>query len=197
MSDNRIVKATLCGLAALVFVSAASAAEPHVQPMEQFARSTVSGWLGNPTLVAALKAQNEKHTGLSQAQIDQLDKQWRAETELSERPLITETLKNELSKFLREAKSSAEGLVTEVFVMDNRGLNVGQSDVTSDFWQGDEAKWQKTFLAGPDALFIDGIEQDESTQEFQSQLSMSIVDPASGAVIGAITVGVNVDVLLQ
>ena len=88
-------------------------------------------------------------------------------------------------------------MVTEIFVMDNKGLNVGQSDVTSDYWQGDEAKWQKTFLAGADAVFIDAVEFDESTQTFQSQLSLPVVDPQSGDVIGAVTIGVNVDTLLQ
>src|SRR3546814_1455058 len=77
--------------------------------------------------------------------------------------------------------------------MDNRGLNVGQSDVTSDYWQGDEAKWQKSYQGGADAIFVDEVEMDESTQTFQSQVSMPIVDPATGEVIGAITVGVNVD----
>jgi hypothetical protein len=185
------------GLAVAAFATAVAAAEPHVQPMEQFASSTVKNWLNNPTLIQAVKAQNAEHSSLSQSQIDQMDKQWRAETGASSRPMIDQILANELSKFLAGAKNGAGGLVTEVFVMDNRGLNVGQSDVTSDYWQGDEAKWKKTYLAGPNALFIDEVEQDESTQMFQSQLSMSVVDPASGEVIGAITVGVNVDALLQ
>ena len=80
--------------------------------------------------------------------------------------------------------------------MDNRGLNVGQSEVTSDYWQGDEAKWKKTFLVGPNAMIIDDVELDESTQTFQSQLSMSITDQATGEVIGAITVGVDVEAIV-
>jgi hypothetical protein len=79
--------------------------------------------------------------------------------------------------------------------MDNKGLNVAQSDVTSDYWQGDEAKWKKSFLAGPDGLFIDEVEFDESTQTYQAQVSVSIADPDSGEAIGAITVGVNVELL--
>jgi hypothetical protein len=47
-------------------------------------------------------------------------------------------------------------MITEMFVMDAKGLNVGQSDVTSDYWQGDEAKWQKTYGAGPGVVFVDG-----------------------------------------
>ena len=100
-------------------------------------------------------------------------------------------LSRPLSDFLSQLQEDSDGIVTEIFVMDNRGLNVGQSQVTSDYWQGDEAKWQETFLVGPDAMLIGGIEYDESTRKWQSQLSLPIVDPANGAVIGAITVGID------
>ncbi|HIP77616.1 MAG TPA: hypothetical protein EYH07_04025 [Kiloniellaceae bacterium] len=163
--------------------------------MTEFANSTVKNWIADSTVVNAIKAQNERHAGLSQADIDKMDKDWRAQTDASSRPMIDAILSNALSAYLSKQKESMQGLVTEIFVMDNRGLNVGQSDVTSDYWQGDEAKWQKTYSAGPNAIFIDEVEMDESTQTFQSQLSMSIVDPASGEVVGAITIGVNVDAL--
>ena len=109
--------------------------------------------------------------------------------------MIDEVLASEVSKYLAEMKQAAGGMVTEVFVMDNRGLNVAQSDVTSDYWQGDEAKWKKTYSAGPEAVFVDEVEMDESTQTLQTQVSMSIKDPETNAVIGAITVGVNVEAL--
>ncbi len=189
------VKGIVAGLAGTLLASAAWAAEPHVAPMTDFANSTVKQWIANDTVINAIKAQNAKHAGLSQADIDNMDKDWRAQTDAGSKPMIDAVLGNALSGFLRQQKDSAGGLVTEVFVMDNRGLNVGQSDVTSDYWQGDEAKWQKTYTAGPDAIFIDEVEMDESTQTFQSQLSMSIVDPATGEVIGAITVGINVDAI--
>ena len=189
-------RSILGGLTGVLLATAAYAAEPHEAPMRDFANNTVSSWISNPVVVEAIKAQNDEHANLSQDEIDKLDKQWRAETGSSDRPLIDEVLAKALSDFLAETKNGTRGLVTEVFVMDNKGLNVGQSDVTSDYWQGDEAKWKKTYLAGPDAIFIDEVEQDESTQMFQSQLSMSIVDPATGDVIGAITVGVNIDALM-
>ena len=190
------LRSILGGLTGVLLATAAYAAEPHEAPMRDFANSTVASWISNPTVVEAIKAQNDEHANLGQDEIDKLDKQWRAETGSSDRPLIDEVLAKALSDFLADAKNDTQGLVTEVFVMDNKGLNVGQSDVTSDYWQGDEAKWKKTYLAGPDAMFIDEVEQDESTQTFQSQLSMSIVDPATGDVIGAITVGVNIDALM-
>ena len=87
--------------------------------------------------------------------------------------------------------------MTEIFVMDNKGLNVGQSDITSDFWQGDEAKWQKTFQAAPKTMFVDEVEMDDSTQRFQTQISIAITDPDTGENIGAVTIGVDAEGLLM
>ena len=178
-----------------LLATGAQAAEPHVELVQRFADSTVRQWISEPVLIAAIKAQNERHAGLTQAEIDSLDIQWRTETALSRKPLITEVTDNALSKRLVALKAGTEGVVTEVFVMDNRGLNVAISDVTSDFWQGDEDKWQKTFLAGPGAIFIDAVELDPSTDSFQSAVSFAVTDPESGQVIGSITVGVDIDEL--
>ena len=195
MSASNLLKGIVTGIAGTLIATAAWASDAHVAPMTDYAKSTVKEWVSNPTVIEAVKAQNAKHAGLSQADIEKMDKDWRAQTDAGSKPMIDAVLGNALSSYLRQQQESAQGLVTEVFVMDNRGLNVGQSDVTSDYWQGDEAKWQKTYQAGPDAIFVDEVEMDESTQTFQSQLSMSIVDPATGEVIGAITVGVNIDAL--
>ncbi len=188
------------GVAAVVAGSAmaavAWAAGPHEVPIRQFAKNTVEDWITNPLVVAEIKKQNARHASLSQADINALDKKWRAETSRSNRPLIKRVLATKVSRFLKQAKKDQHGIVSEIFVMDNRGLNVGQSDVTSDYWQGDETKWKKTYLVGPGAMIVDEVELDESTQTFQSQLSMAITDPATGKVIGAITVGIDVEAVV-
>jgi hypothetical protein len=151
-------------------------------------------WLSEAVVVDAVKAQNEKHASITEADIDKLDKDWRAQAKAGGGEMIDAALGNDLSKFLKSKKEGAGGKISEIFVMDNKGLNVGQSDVTSDYMQGDEAKWQKSYGAGPGAVFVDEIEFDDSSQAFQSQVSVTIVD-GSGAAIGAITIGVNVEEL--
>lgn len=186
----------ISGLAmiASMFVTSASADE-FKDAAEAYIKSKVMPWLESAEVVGAIKAQNQEHAGLGQGDIDKLDKQWRAEVDANSKPLIEKVMKNALSKFLASKKSQLGDAVTEMFVMDDKGLNVGQSDVTSDFWQGDEAKWKKTYKVGPSAVFVDEVEKDESTQQLQSQVSVSIKDPATGKAIGAITVGVNVEQL--
>ena len=155
----------------------------------------IRAWARDPVLIAAINEQNVRHAGLDDTGINDLDQRWRAETTSATRPLIDAVLANAASAHLKKVKDHAGGLYTEIFVMDNRGLNVGQSDVTSDYWQGDEAKWQKSYGGGAGGLLVDEVEFDESTQTYQCQVSVAIVDSASQAVIGAVTVGVNVEML--
>lgn len=181
--------------AALLFTSPAFAEDAPVKEVEAYVKANLTSWLGDKTLIAAVKAQNAKHAALTQPDIDKLDKDWRAQVDAAQKPLIDGVLKNELSVFLSKKKDESKGVITEVFVMDDKGLNVGQSDITSDYWQGDEGKWQKTFKVGPDAIFLDKVEKDESTQTLQMQVSVTIKDPETGKAIGAATFGINVNEL--
>lgn len=191
----RMIALILAAGVSLAFAMPAAAQDKHAPKAQAWAEKTLREWMKDPVVIAAVKAQNAKHADLTQDKIDALDKQWRAETKAAAKPLINEVMGNTLSAFLKKKEAEGKGLVTEIFVMDNKGLNVGQSDVTSDYWQGDEAKWQKTFSVGPAAVFVDKVEKDESTQKFQTQVSISIVD--GGAVIGAVTVGLDVEMLMD
>ena len=77
--------------------------------------------------------------------------------------------------------------------MDEHGLNVASSGVTPDYWQVDEAEFQKAYGMGPDGVFVDEIEFDESTQSYQGQVSISLKDPDTGELIGAMTIGLNAE----
>ena len=178
----------------LAGASAVSAEEAHVAPVTEYVNANVKPWLSDPTIISAIKAQNAANAGLDEKAVVTLDTQWRTEVDSEAHPTIDAMLSNPASAFLKAKQVASGGTITEIFVMDAKGLNVGQSDVTSDLWQGDEDKFQKSFGAGPDALFVDDAEKDESTQMLQSQASMTIVDE-TGKPIGAITIGVNLDQL--
>lgn len=187
------VSALCCSLA--LGATTARSEEAHVTEVKKYVAAKVMPWLADKTVVDAIKAQNAKNAALTEADILKLDKEWRAQVDATAKPLIDGVMKNALSTFLKAKEVASNGLVTEIFVMDDKGLNVGQSDITSDYWQGDEAKWQKTFQVGPDVVFVDKVEKDESTQQLQVQVSISIKDPETGKVIGAVTIGLNVDQL--
>ena len=115
---------------------------------------------------------------------------------MADRPTITPVLQNPAAEFLRERVAGSDGVITEAFAMDAHGLNVAASDVTSDMWQGDEAKFQETYPKGAGAVHLDDVEFDESTQTYQGQISISLIAPATGQVVGALIVGVNAEALM-
>lgn len=148
--------------------------------------------LANPIVGRSIRAQNAKYGALDQTEIDRLDKQWRAERESDDKPLISMTLSNPLSSYLTREQANSIGLYAAIFVTDRNGLNVGQSAITGDFWQGDEAKFQKTFPNGAGALFIDEPEWLDEAKVWIVQVNLTVADETSGAPIGAATFDLNI-----
>lgn len=182
-------------LMAMMTVGAANADEPPLSYSvdELVTDSFVAGvrqWAMVPVVTEALRSRNERTGRLSQDRIDELDRAWRDEREKQDQPLITSVLANPVSSYLYRIQATSVGLFTEVFVMDQNGMNLGQSAITSDYWQGDEAKFQKTFQVGSGAVFVDEPEFHKETQTWRAQLNMT-VDGSDGRPAGAITVEVN------
>ena len=164
---------------------------------KEYTEAQVGKWVADADVVAALNAANAANAAYDQSKIDELDKQWRAEVGAAAHPLIDEVMGSPASAKAKSWCDGAGGVVTEVILMDNKGLNVGICDATSDYWQGDEPKFQNTFPKGAGTVFVDEVEQDSSTQKFQVQSSMTVIDPASGQPIGAVTVGLDAEGLTQ
>jgi hypothetical protein len=148
------------------------------------------GIIGAEIVQVSVDAQNKRLADMGQDKIDALDNQWKAEREAADKPLIAATLSSPLSVYLARIQGKSLGLYAEIFVMDQNGLNVGQSSVTSDFWQGDEDKFQKTFDVADDAMFVDAAEWDDEAKIWRNQVSFTLVD-ASKKKIGAVTVELN------
>ena len=174
----------------LLSTGTAMAADDYTRDLQELASGPLAGWTVSPVILDAVREQNTRTAELTSDQIASLDATWRNEI-ISGGDLITSVLNNSLSQHLADLKNEGRGQFTEIFVSDIRGLNVGQSDVTSDYWQGDEAKWQVPHETSN--VHISNVEFDESSQSYQSQISLPILD--SGAFIGVITVGIDVEQL--
>jgi len=172
----------------------AKAEQPLTMPIDALVTdefvADVRQWATAPVILGALSGRAERVGTLPQDEIDALDKQWRAERESDDQPLITSVLSGPVSSYLTRIQANSVGVLTEIFVMDSNGLNVGQSGITSDYWQGDEGKFQKTYGAGAGAFFIDEAEFHDGTRTWRAQLNMTL-DDLGGKPAGAITVEVN------
>ena len=142
----------------------------------------------DPVLVNAVKAQNGKSASLEK--IKEMDKAWMATPGVNDfmRSLMT----NACAQKIKSIKASAP-YYAEIFVMDDKGANVCMTDKTSDYWQGDEAKWTKSYNNGAGGTDVGDVKFDDSTQAYLVQVSVPVKD--GGKAIGAVTIGVNVEKL--
>lgn len=142
----------------------------------------------NPVVIDAVKKQNAEHLSLDE--IKRRDADWRKVAGVDD--FMQSLLNNTAAKAMKKFEQSRPYYL-ELFLMDNQGANVAMTNKTSDYWQGDEAKWQKSFNEGKGATQVGKVEFDESAQAYLVQVSLPIMD--KGKAIGAITVGINLDEL--
>lgn len=161
-------------------------AEPAPQSVIDLANTTLAELGTKPEIVSAVKAQNAEGKSLSDIKI--MDEKWKATAGIA--PFMQELMESDCAKYLKSIQN-AQAYFAEIFVMDNQGANVAMTDKTSDYWQGDEAKFQKSFNNGQGQVFVDEVEFDDSAQVYVVQVSVPVKD--GGKTIGAITFGIDVD----
>jgi len=188
----KILSQAACVLTMVAGFSAPAIADGHAEKIQTYVDSHIRGWLMSDEIIAAVDQQNLDNLDLTAAQIETLDQRWRKEKLRGGGSLISSKMNNHLSSLLRGIKVASGGVITEIFVMDNHGLNVGQTNGTGDIMQGDEAKWKMTYLVGSKAVFIDDVEEDGGVNVSQTSLSVA---RGNGFLLGAVTVGINVDAL--
>lgn len=194
---SMIMKKTFLALS-LIILPAITSAEPLKTSdiLDNDFDNEITKILDNEIVLKSIQIQNINHKDLTQDGIDKLDKKWREQTKIKNQPLISSLLNRPLSVYLTRIQAHSGGIYNEIFVMDNKGLNVGQSAMSSDFWQGDEDKWQKTYLKSANQKFIDKPEFNESRQVWVVQYNIAITDK-EGKNVGAATFEINLSELAR
>lgn len=174
-------------------VATSPTGDPRLKEVADFVTTHIKPWLSDPLIVKMINAQNAETKKLKSQQIDTLDIAW---LERSDPYLISARMNNELSTLLRKKRDELKEAVLEIFIFDNKGLNVAQTDLTQDYNQGDETKYWKSFGSGPDGMVVEKVAPDGGRPHI-SQASIAIKDPATGKQIGAATIGVDYDGLAK
>lgn len=144
-------------------------------------------------LHSALTTANQQHW--SERQILLHDQQWIQELRLQISGLAAAMQQSELSMYLQQWQLQFDGAIAEIMLTDQQGRNVAISEITSDFWQGDEAKFQQIYQSSQ-RYFFDEVSFDASTQRFLVHLSIPIKD-SQGQHTGALILGIDVELSLQ
>lgn len=169
-----------------IFAVGAAFAEKAPQKVYDLAQGKLAATGSDGVIVDAVKAANAE--GKSLDDIKAMDEKWKGHAGTAD--YMQALMDNACAAKIKEILNSSS-YYAEIFVMDNQGANVCMTSKTSDYWQGDEAKFKESFAGGSGAVFVDKVEFDESTQAYLVQVSVPVMD--AGAAIGAITFGIDVD----
>ena len=157
----------------------------------------IAVWAKGPIIVNAVKEANKKAM-MPHEEINRLDKKWQVTEGIDN--WINGFLNNECAIHLKKLQNKQRGertLYPAIFVMDQQGLIVAESDKTLDYWQGDEDKFIRSFAQGKGSVFVAEPAFDECTRSYSIQVSVPVFDPDTEKVIGVMTVGIDLDALTE
>lgn len=155
----------------------------EVKAVLQKRMQLVSQLAADSTVVEAVRTANEKNAKLTMTEILGQDERWRQTDHLDDfiKPFMT----NDCAKFLVDFQEANDGF-PEIFVTDQRGLIVAETNRTSDYYQADEDWWTVAFDSGRGMSHYGQIEYDESARSESIALHVPVTDLETGKAIGVV-----------
>ena len=139
-------------------------------------------WASTPEVVRAAQEQSANAQALER--IKEIDRAWQSGGD--PQGLVTRLSGNDCAQALQSLLQTNRGF-GEAFVTDSKGALVCMTRRTSDYWQGDEAKWTRAWAGGTGAVFVSNVAHDDSTGLDLMHISVPV--RASGRLVGVLTVG--------
>lgn len=133
-----------------------------------------------------------RRSHLSQGEIANLDAIWSQINHPEHALLVAEVLNTPTAEQLRQVIKHSDGVIEELFLVNAQGLLVASSHMTTDYWQGDEAKFIQIEVDPDAAYFIDEVRYDQSSRHFLSQVSVPFRNEQS-ELMGILVVGIDVE----
>jgi hypothetical protein len=135
------------------------------------------------TILQAVRRANQPDQDLPMEEIRRLDDQWRQTEGLD--PFSKSLITNECGAALLDFQEAHDEF-PEIFVTDRRGLIVGTTNKTTDYYQADEDWWVETIDEGRGRCHRSPIEYDESAFSEAISLYVPVIDPETKQAIGAV-----------
>jgi len=153
---------------------------PEVEVVLSKKLSLIEDLAANGVIISEAKSQSVKNSSLAAAEIKKLDDSWQT----SDNGFVEGFLTNKVAFELLEFQEINPGF-PEIFVTDSIGLNIGQTNKTSDYYQADEDWWIDAYADGTGKSYHGSIEYDESAQSESVPLYVPVFDNG-GKVVGVI-----------
>ncbi|MET0547008.1 MAG: hypothetical protein ABWZ40_11920 [Caulobacterales bacterium] len=141
----------------------------------------------NQNLIDAIISQNARTRNLTTAEIATLDAQYKQDAQTGG-GIPAEMMQRPQSQYLKRYTEDATNRIVFIMLMDARGLNVAASRPTTDYFQGDEDKWLKTYPLGAGAIDWSPLERDYVTNRLQYVVSRTVINPRTGDSIGTLSI---------
>lgn len=135
----------------------------------------------DPLLEQALARSNQANAQVTLAWVHKQDAAWRAGNSALAKTIAA-------SQASRRIAALTRADADQIMLFDRRGLMVGALRLTHDYDQSDEAKWQGTIGSGNLHMLDEGSGPIGSDGAMARQLSRAVVDAATGAILGGVTV---------
>lgn len=172
----------------LAFLPSPAMAEQEPKLLEQILQAKIvktEALVADKFVVRAVEAQNAKMAHISKDEIASEDSKWIQSKagDVYDQSVIKGYLSNDCSEFLKKFQQENPGF-KEIFITDAKGLNVCQTNKTSDFYQADEEWWTRAFENGKGASYFGQMAYDESARSESYPIMVPVRDPATGKAIG-------------
>ena len=146
-------------------------------------KELVKNMAQDPQVIRLVQQANQKNQDLSSSEINRLDERWQQTDGIDD--FIKPFIINDTALFL-VAFQEKNDVFSEIFVTDKKGLIIGETNKTSDYYQADEEWWVQSFNEGRGRDFFGEIEYDESSRSEAIPIYVPVLDPDSKEVIGVI-----------
>ncbi len=130
--------------------------------------------------------------------VNKMNAEWTSVQTQDITPFMKTLIDNQPSNQLREISKSENtlfnGIVySEIFITNEYGANVAETDKTTDYKQSDETWWQE---ARKNGVYIGGIEYDNSSKTIAFSVAKR-VDDSNGNFLGVVKAAVNVEQVIN
>jgi len=136
------------------------------QRIRQQLQDTLQPQLPARRLLPTLDSGNKRLGVLTIAAKMALDQQWFSELNSGNGPLLDGVEQQPLSVWLRHWQQQSEGLIREIYITGTQGINLAQSQPTSDIDQSDEEAYQQ-IVVQQQPSWIGPNEYEESARSWQ------------------------------
>ena len=194
----------LVGCLVCVCVMGAGPAQAAVEEQPGFAKQvnavlekridTLHTLIEDPVILQAVRDSAVQHKDITLPitlpDILRIDRKWIAKDKDVD-PLIKSLTVNACANHLMVFQDAHDGY-PEIFIADDKGLNVCQTNRTSDYMQSDEDWWVQGYNDGQGKTFYGKIEYDESAMSESIPVFLPVMDPDTKKAIGVMKVIVDI-----